>query len=252
MAPLVSSCILRPLITLGLVPPPANIPLLTIPWLSKVIPNYYAMPPPSFQPPNGVHQHMNPMSPQSGPHPTPPHQPMTHARSGSDIVSPVQGHFSPNGAPPPAPYGTMSPVSPTYPHPGQVPVPLSIPPLPPLQQQMPLQGPHSPQAMYNPQHIAPAASSPFVVRQDAAGQYPPEGMNGHVNFPDVNGGPKSPPPQPIADTYGSGPGYRENTGHGRRGSIRRGSLAGRKPPCLFFPLVGVRMGEYISLFLSHR
>jgi hypothetical protein len=221
----------------GSMPPPAQYVAPFDPMAQQGYPpNYYAMPPPSFQPPNGVHQHMNPMSPQIGPHPTPPHQPMTHARSGSDIVSPVQGHFSPNGAPPPAPYGAMSPVSPTYPHPGQVPVPLSIPPLPPLQHQAPSQGPHSPQAMYhNPQLGAPVHTPPFVVRQDTAGQYAPPTINGHANFAEVNGGPKSPPLQPQTDNYGQGPMYREATGHNRRGSIRRGSFTGRKPPCLFFP-----------------
>jgi hypothetical protein len=194
-------------------------------------PNYYAMPPPSFQPPNGVPQHMNPMSPQVGPQ---HHSPIAHARSGSEIVSPV--HFSPNAVPPPIPYGAMSPVTPAYPHPGQAPVPLSIPPLPPLQQQAPPQVSQSPPAMYhNSQHGAPVPVSPFVARQDASGQYPSQGMNGHAAFPEVNGGPKSPQLQPSTDAYGPGPGYRENVGHARRGSVRRGSFAGRKPPCLFFP-----------------
>lgn len=196
-------------------------------------PNFYPMPPPSFQPPQGVPQHMNPMSPQPGPHHTPP-PPMGHGRSGSEIVSPVQGHFSPNGAPPAAPYGAMSPVSPSYPHPGPPPpASLSIPPLPPVQQAP--QGPQSPQTMYANQHPVPAPP-PFIIRQDAV-QLPSQGINGHVNghaFPDVNGGPKS-PLQPLPDSYGSGQGYREGMGHARRGSIRRGSFAGRKPPCLFFP-----------------
>ena len=194
-------------------------------------PNYYAMPPPSFQPPNGVPQHMNPMSPQVGPQ---HHSPIAHARSGSEIVSPV--HFSPNTVPPPISYGAMSPVTPAYPHPGQAPVPLSIPPLPPLQQQGPPQVSQSPPAMYhNSQPGAPVPASPFVARQDASGQYPSQGMNGHAAFPEVNGGPKSPQLQPSTDGYGPGPGYRENVGHARRGSVRRGSFAGRKPPCLFFP-----------------
>jgi len=213
----------------GSMPPPVQYPTPYDPMAQQGYPpNYYAMPPPSFQPPNGAPHQMNPMSPHSGPH----QPPMPHARSGSEIVSPVQGHFSPNAAPPPAPYGTLSPVSSSYPHSGQVPLPLSIPPLPPLQQQAPQPGPQSPQAMY---HNQPASAPPFIVHQDAAGQYPSEGVNGHVNFPEVSGGPKSPPLQPLADTYSQGPGYRENIGHGRRGSIRRGSFAGRKPSCLFFP-----------------
>lgn len=208
-------------------PPPAQYSPHYDPMAQQSYPtNYYAIPPPSFQPPNGVPQHMSPMSPQGGPHQTPPPPPMAHARSGSEIVSPVQ--FSPS-VPPPGPYN-MTPVSPSYAHPGQPPVPLSAPPMPQLQQ-LPPQGPHSPQNMYH--NGAPAPVPPFVVRQDA-GQYPPpQGMNGYV---DVNGGPKSPPLQPQTEAYGSGPApYRESIGHSRRGSIRRGSMGGRKPPCLFFP-----------------
>lgn len=205
--------------------------------------NYYTMPPPSFQPPpNGVPQHMNAMSPQSGPIHTPPPPPhMGHVRSGSEIVSPIQGHFSPNGVPPPppVPYGAMSPVSPSYSHPNQQgPAPLSIPPIPQHPQQIPPQGPTSPQISYNPQSGAPTPTSPFVVRQDAAGQYPShQGMNGRIPFPETNGsGPKSPPLQPQSEGFnGPSQGYRDNMGHGRRGSVRRGSFAGRKPPCLFYP-----------------
>jgi hypothetical protein len=88
---------------------------------------------------------------------------------------------------------------------------------------------------HNPQHGVSAQALPFVVRQDAAGQYPNQNINGQPNFPEINGGPKSPPLQPQTDGYGSGPGHRENMGHIRRGSTRRGSFGGRKPACLFFP-----------------
>jgi hypothetical protein len=206
----------------GPLPPPAQYPAPYDPMLGpNYAPNYYPVPPPSFQPPpNGVHPHMSPTSPPSGIHHTPP-PPMVHARSGSDIGSP---HFSPAG---PSPYSPMPPISPSYPHPGQVPVPLSMAP---LHHQPP---PQSPQSLYNNNTSPPP---PFVMRPDAAAQFPPQAIGDNQPYPEINGAPKS-PPNSQGDGYsaGQGPGYRENGGHNRRGSARRGSFAGRKPPCLFYP-----------------
>ncbi|KAF7981162.1 hypothetical protein HWV62_34931 [Athelia sp. TMB] len=181
-------------------------------------PNFYPMPPPSFQPPpNGMPQHMN-MSPQPGPLHTPP----PHARSGSEIVSPVQGHFSPNGAPPPAPYGALSPASPSYPHPAAPPAPLSIPPLPPVHQAP--QSAQTPQSLFHPAapHAGPA-SAPYPMRADA------------VAFPAQ---------APYADAAPAPGQFREGMGHARRGSAaRRGSFPARKPPCLFFPSGRCKNGD---------
>ncbi|KAK0455955.1 hypothetical protein EV421DRAFT_18217 [Armillaria borealis] len=187
-------------------------------------PNYYSLPPPSFQPPNGV------------PVNTPPT--MNQSHSPSDM-GPVPAHFSPNGAPPPLPYGPMSPMmSPSaYPHPGQLPVPMSIPPLPPLQHPLPPapvgQSPHTVYPALPPAH-------PFAMRPDGTPFPPPPA--GPVHFPDVNGSAKSPSLNPQPDSYGPSP-ARESFGHQRRGSARRGSFAGRKPPCLFFPSGRCKNGD---------
>ncbi|KAF8898950.1 hypothetical protein BD779DRAFT_49362 [Infundibulicybe gibba] len=190
-------------------------------------PNYYPVHPPSFQPPNGV-QHITPLSPP------PSAQPILHARSSSEIVSPAQGHFSPNGVHHQLPYGPMSP--PTYPQSAHMPIPMAIPPLPAIHHPTPPQGPQSPTNMY---HNSAPALAPFPVQQDSAGQYPPP-TPGAVPYPDPNGTTK-PPSQPEA--YGPGPNHRDGMGHHRRGSNRRGSFGGRKPPCLFFPAGRCKNGD---------
>ncbi|EGO04845.1 hypothetical protein SERLA73DRAFT_118646 [Serpula lacrymans var. lacrymans S7.3] len=198
-------------------------------------PNYYGVP----HPPPPVPSHIN--TPPSGPHNTPPNPPLIHARSGSDILSPVQGPFSPNQTP----YGHMSPASSPYVHPGQAPIPLSIPALPPLHQPQSAHGPQSPQIMYhNVAHNGSASAPPFTVRSDPVALYPPQAVNIHSNFPDMNGGPKSPPMHASENGYGQVSNYRDSMGHHRRGSMRRGSLGGgRKPPCLFFPSGRCRNGD---------
>lgn len=223
----------------GPLPPPAQYPShydpMTIP---SYVPNYYQ----AFPPPNGV-QHMAPMSPP----PPGPHA-MVHARNGSEIVSPVQSPFSPSGAPPPLPYGPISPMSPGYPHPGHGAVPMSMPPMSPLHHQpQPVPGPQSPNAMYN---SVPQPTPPFVVRPDAA-QYPQPGMPSPVGYPEINGGPKSPmmhAQQP--DPYNPIPTYREGAPQNRRGGARRPSFGGRKPPCLFFPSGRCKNGyvRFLSLY----
>lgn len=195
-------------------------------------PNYYPMPPPPFQPPNGIHSHMSPMSPQTGPQPG-PQPPMVRARANSEILSPIQGPFSPAGGPTsaPAPYGAISPISPSYPNPGPPPVPLSIPPLPPLNH--PLSGgPQSPQAMYPPPTVGGPPMNSYDPRRDSVGQYPPP-QPAQRAVPEPNGMQKSPMHMP--DNFGPG-GHRDGMTHNRRGSFRRPSFGGsRKPPCLFFP-----------------
>jgi hypothetical protein len=233
----------------GPLPPPAQYPIPYDPSLNQqqpYSPNYYAVSPPSFPPPNGVSSHMSPMSP-SGPHHALPPAPMVHARAGSEhIVSPAQGHFSP----PPAPYGAMSPMSPSYPHPGQVPIPLSVPPLPPLHRQLPPPGAQAPQHMYN--NRSPSSAAPFAVRRQSFSQpFSPQGVNGLSAYPENNGGPKSPPMQPQADNYPQNPPFRDGGGQTRRGSVRRASFGGRKPPCLFFPSGRCRNGYVCRFWLKH-
>lgn len=210
----------------GPLPPPAQYPAPYDPMVSPPYPQgYYAMPPPSFQPPNGVHQ-MSAL-------PSPPPPSMNHNQSQSEIMS-APTHFSPNGGPPPMPYGAISPMmSPSaYPHPGQVPVPMSIPSLPPLHHQAP-SGPQSPPAMY-----AADTAQPFPVQSNGIPQYPPAMAPGPV-YPIVNGNgngiTKSPPLNPQPDSFAPGPGMRDMMGHNRRGTGRRPSFVARKPPCLFFP-----------------
>ncbi|KAI0040803.1 hypothetical protein FA95DRAFT_1611504 [Auriscalpium vulgare] len=198
-------------------------------------PNFYAMPPPpSFQTPNGLPPpHLTPVSPQSASQSAPPPPPFAHHGASAEILSPVQGPFSPNGGPGPVPYGPMSPTSPSsYPHANHVPVPLSAPPLPPPQHIAP-PGPQSPTAPY------PAVNGPYEQRHDGAGQYPPPPLAQRPP-PDTNGVHKS-PPQQGPDAFGPN-GHREPTAN-RRGGFRRPSFASRKPPCLFFPAGRCRNGD---------
>ncbi|EPQ61417.1 hypothetical protein GLOTRDRAFT_124253 [Gloeophyllum trabeum ATCC 11539] len=199
--------------------------------------NYYVVPP-SFPPPNGAP--MSPTSPQAGPQPNPPHPSMGHGRSSSELISPVQGHFSPPSMPPPMPYGAVSPLSPAYPHPGAVPIPVSIPPLPPLNHSVPPpHGAQSPPAMY--QNAPPNGS--FAVRPDAVA-FPPHQIPPPHPVGEQNGGPKSPTMPPQADGYPQPPVHREGMSHHRRGSLRKPSFGGsRKPPCLFFPSGRCRNGD---------
>lgn len=217
----------------GPLPPPAQYPghydsMAPSPYAP---PAYYAMPPPSFPTsPNGTP--MNLMSPPPGSHPPP----MSHSRSASEVVSPAQGPFSPNGVPLPMPYG-VPPMSPTYGHPGQAPIPVS-----PLATLQPNGGPQSPQqGMYPP--MSPTAPG-YPVPRDAPAPYAPQGMfpNGAAGD---NHSPTSPSAPPQADGYGPGPGpmHRDHIPHHRRGTLRRPSFGpGRKPPCLFFPVGKCRNG----------
>ncbi|KAI0721399.1 hypothetical protein C8T65DRAFT_735406 [Cerioporus squamosus] len=191
-------------------------------------PTYYPVPPGSYgASPNGAHV----MSP-------PP--PMAHARSGSEVMSPVQGPFSHSAGQPPMPYGVVSPVSPTYGHPAPVPIPVSVPALPPLQTSPTSAQSPPPPAMYTP--ISPSAhgvAPPYAMHP----QYAPPPMQPNGEVADVIS-PKSPVHgHPQADGYGPGPMPREMN-HNRRGGPRRPSFGGRggKPPCLFFPSGRCRNG----------
>ncbi|KAF9229070.1 hypothetical protein BS17DRAFT_798713 [Gyrodon lividus] len=201
--------------------------------------NYYPPPPPSFHPSAPVPPHINPVSPPPAPVHTPPHPSMIHARSGSEALSPVQAPFSPASAPAPAPYGPMSPVSPSYPQPAHAPLPLSIPALPPPPQPATAPGPRSPQSMYP---NGPISAPPFAVRQDLS-PYPSQGPLTHPTYPEVNGGQKS-PVRAQGENYGPPPTFRQGISHNRRGGMRRGSFGGnRKPACLFYPAGRCRNGD---------
>ncbi|RPD81882.1 hypothetical protein L226DRAFT_541496 [Lentinus tigrinus ALCF2SS1-7] len=201
----------------GPLPPPTQYPAPYDPMNPAAYPPaYYPVPPGSYASPNGAPV----MSP-------PP--PMAHTRSGSEVMSPVQGPFSPSAGQPPVPYGMVSPVSPTYGHPAPVPIPVSVPPLPPLQTSPTSAQPPPPSVMYTP--ISPNAQGiphPYVMPQ-----YAPPPMLPNGELADVIS-PKSPVHgHPQADGYGPGPIPREMNHH-RRGSARRPSFGGRggKPPCL--------------------
>ena len=174
-------------------------------------PHYYPPAPPSFPQPPSAHS-MPPMSPPPNSH--------LHARSHSEVVSPVAAPFSPNGAPPPPAYGP-----PLYP-PGQVP-PMPIPP--PAHP-----GPHSPHALYNPSGVAP-----YPIQPD--GPYP-QGQLPNVHYTDAfpsNG------PEDTAENSSHSNGV-NGISHHRRGSIR----GSRKQPCLFFPSGRCRNGCGTSLILN--
>lgn len=171
---------------------------------------YYPMPPSQFSPPpNGVpapleQQPQTPMSAQM-----PPPQPMEAMAS----PPPTQPIFTPGALTHQVSYAPVPAMSPPngYAHPG-----------PPLQ--MP---PPAPGAM--PNGVPPAA-------------YPAPQINGHAEHGDANGVPMpAPPPKPHGEGYPHPPPFRD--GHHRRGSMRRPSLAGRKPPCLFFPAGRCKNGD---------
>ena len=230
----------------GPVPPPAQYPTHYDPMNSHPYPpNFYPMPPPPpFQQANAMPPPplMTPVSPQNGPQSAPP---MAHARSGSDVLSPLQGPYSASGVPTPGsmPYGAISPVSPSYTHPGPLALPLSA------NQHTPVNGgPQSP--VYPP----PGPSGPnYDPRRDSIGQYPSAQPAQRV-LSEPNGMQKSPPLH-VPENFGPG-GHRDGMGHHRRGSFRRPSFGGgRKPPCLFFPSGRCRNGfvvtSYDRCFLSH-
>ena len=194
---------------------PAPIPPLHYPTYDSVgnpfMQSYYQPPPPSFPQPDGIH-HLTPLSPP------PPGPSVMHVRSSSEVVSPSQGHFGPNGAPP-LPYG---PITSPYPHSGQMPVPLSMPPLHhPASHPQP--GPQSPHNIYN---ASTSPVLPFVLHQDLPGPSAPPLSS--INYPDNVPCVKLPPEQ--TENYNIHP--RETN---RRGAGRRPSVGSRKPPCLFFP-----------------
>ena len=233
----------------GPLPPPAQYPGSYDHMTPTPYPSYYPVPPHSFPPPP-IGGSANPGSPPIGNPPLLPHPPVTHSRSGSELVSPIQTPFSPSGVPTSVPYPVVSPISPSYGHPGPIPVPVVVPPLPPLQHPM---GPHSsPHSSYPPTSpTAPGTLPPhYVVRHDSVGQqYQPQGIfpNGVA---DAVTSPKSPLHHSQADVYGPGPINREVMTHHRRGSARRPSFGGmgRKPPCLFFPSGRCRNGCISSIF----
>lgn len=218
-------------------PPPAQYPAPYDAMTQQpYAPNYYAVPPPTYHPPGSVPPHINPASPTAGPVHTPPHPPMVHTRSGSEAISPVQVPFSPSAAPAPVPYGAVSPVSPSYPPPSHVPLPLSIPSLPPPHQPPSAPGPQSPQTVYP---NGPISAPPFAVRQDPV-SYQSHGPHHHHGFNEANSGPK---PPPHTEGFGHGPVFRQGVNQNRRGSMRRGSFGGsRKPACLFYPAGRCRNG----------
>ncbi|KAI0830559.1 hypothetical protein BC628DRAFT_1416101 [Trametes gibbosa] len=213
-------------------PPPAQYPAPYDPMNPGPYPppTYYPVPPSYGPSPNGAP--VNPMSPT---------QPMAHGRSGSEIMSPIQGPFSPVNGQPPMPFG-VSPVSTTYGHSGPAPMLGSIPPLSPLQIHPTSAQSPPPQAMYPP--ISPGAQSmshPYAIST----QFPPQGIVRNGEVADVVS------PKPVlqghqhGENYGPGPMNREAMTHHRRGSTRRPSFGGRvgKPPCLFFPSGRCRNGD---------
>ncbi|EIN14030.1 hypothetical protein PUNSTDRAFT_140422 [Punctularia strigosozonata HHB-11173 SS5] len=196
-------------------PPAGQYPVPYDPMAPPPFPqSYYPISPP-FQSPNGV----PPQIDGNGQHPTPP---PPHARSGSDIVSPIQTHFPP--MPPPGPYSAVSPVAAPFAAP--MPVPMGVP------------LPHSPSAgpVPNSQYPHPPGATPFPVQTSIG--HPHDGARIEAN------GIHSPPPhQPQLDGYAPTPHGRDTVSQHRRGSMRRPSLVGRKPPCVFFPSGRCRNGD---------
>lgn len=182
---------------------------------------YYqgAMPPyPPYDPMSNPYGHYYPPPPPFQQPLTMPPASALHNRSPSDVVSPVQPPFSPNGsAPPPSNYAP-----PIYPPPGQLSVPYPIPQPPP---QPHLHLDHQSPNVYD----APPIVTPYPLPPDGPYHSQRPLPNGHFTDPIVGN---------------AGETLTENTthlngvngiNHHRRGSTRHLSFGSRKPPCLFFP-----------------
>ena len=193
------------------------------------------MPQPPY-PPNGMSPASNAMSPPPAGMQSPLPQPIQHTRSGSEAMMPMQPPFSPNGPPPPLPYGMGMP---GYPAPGQMPGPPMMVP-PPNQPAMPAPQPNG--APYDPTSPTSQAGGMHSREPSTAMGMPPfqpemegvapNGINGY-------GHQHGPHPQ---DAYANGGRMHPRDGI-RRGSRRMGSIGSRqRPPCAFFPTGKCRNG----------
>ncbi|PFH54849.1 hypothetical protein AMATHDRAFT_72605 [Amanita thiersii Skay4041] len=216
----------------GPMPPPQYPPYDPSLNAQPFAPNYYAVSPPAFQPPNGV-PHMTPISP-----PGPPQ--IVHGRSPSEVAPPSQNPYTANGVP--LPYNSMPPS--VYPHQGQVPLPMSVPPLPTVHHLPPLHppGPQSPSTLYNQ---APLPTPMFNGPQDNSNSYPPPlPPSVPLAYPEINGDSKASSSNAQSDGFGLAPhAQRDGIPHGRRGTGRGGSFGGRKPACIFFPSGRCKNGD---------
>ena len=223
-----TSCIFahpQSLYYLSHVPPP---PQYLSPYDQPPYPsNFYPMPAPplQFQPPNGVPppHHLFPVSPRSATQSVPPPTPQfMNQLNASEIVPPLQIPFNSPGAPVPAPgLYDMSPVSPSYPHPGRH-VPLSLPPPPPA---------HAPTGPQSSSVPYPQSAPPSVPQQ----RYPVSS--------EQNGAQKSLPQEGFSQC-----GYHRNGGPG----FRRSSFGGGRRPCLFFPSGRCRNGYVFGIRNPHH
>ncbi|KAK2461599.1 hypothetical protein APHAL10511_006062 [Amanita phalloides] len=188
--------------------------------------NFYPVPPPPFQQPNGI-PHMAPLSPPPGP------PPLVHGRSQSDVMPPTPNPYTPGGISP-LPYGSMLP--PVYPPQGQAHVPMQVPPN--VHPMHPV--PQSPTAMYNQ---PPLPNPIYNGRPDVNGSYPPPPPNESMAYPEANGDP-SPTLFPQSDGFmhSSQAQHRDGSAHGRRGG-RRSSFNSRKPACIFYPSGRCKNGD---------
>ncbi|KAI4528956.1 hypothetical protein K525DRAFT_281572 [Schizophyllum commune Loenen D] len=196
-----------PMYPQGQYPPPSFDPMNGSPY------GYYPAPPPQFSsPPNGVapleQQPPTPLSAQMAPPPQP--------TDGITSPSAIPPAFIP-GAPPAqgVPYAPVPAMSPPngYAHPGSM--PMAMPPPAPVPM---------------PNGVPPPA------------MYPVPQMNGHAEHGEVPDAPAAAPPvKPHGEGYPHPPPFRD--GHHRRGSMRRPSLASRKPPCMFFPAGRCKNGD---------
>lgn len=178
------------------------------------------------------------MSPPPVTHQSPQTIP-THARNGSELVSPVQAPYNSSLPPPPMPYGM--PLPPLFP-----PVPMAVAPIPPPPPTQPTP------VIYPAAPTSPVIQTngiPIVHRRNSSSAHPQNGINGHAHPADS--APYNQNMQQVADIPFQRPPHRDTFG-ARRGGIRRISTVGmgRKPPCLFFPQGRCRNGSV--LFVSAK
>jgi hypothetical protein len=198
----------------GPLPPPVEYPSQTDGVASPMSPAGYYPPVPAPFP-----QSQAPVSPQAT---------AVHSRPQSEVTSPINGPYIPNGHPGPMYGPVMHP-----PFPNGMPYGMHMPPPPGYMQ--------NPPVGYPPTSPV-AAIPPFHGRRESVSGYS-QGVISPLHALDPTQMPRSPPMDPGMELH-SQPQYIHRDPHARRNSVQRRppSLMSKKPPCMFFPSGRCRNG----------
>lgn len=154
-----------------------------------------------------------------------PHGQVHHSRSQSEVTSPINGPYIPNGHPggmyPPvmhSPYANGAPYG------------------------VPMGAPHSymqsPPMGYQP---TSPPNAPFHGRRESVSGYS-QGIISPLHALEPTQMPRSPPMDPGMELHSQPQFSREAQINARRNSMRRPPLMGKKPPCAFYPSGRCRNG----------